>query len=182
MEQIKILFFIVGTFFGVNQSNIIAEKTTVTVNPKEKTITILQENLVSIMQIESDSLNVYKELSTIVNAEQAWSSEFKDYVKKEKKFFISEDDKSLNSNLTLTYSTPSDLKVFGIDLNNDGKFSMTNFPKSNIKSSDGTLDERYWHFNADKPFTFTEEPLSDLPEKYNKLKKSLLSAYKSMKL
>ncbi len=50
MEQIKILFFIAGAFFGVDQSRIIAENTIVTIDSEEKTITILQEKLNTILE------------------------------------------------------------------------------------------------------------------------------------
>ncbi|MFK7834294.1 MAG: hypothetical protein AB8B52_13555 [Winogradskyella sp.] len=181
MEQIKILFFVIGTFFGVEQSRIVAEKTTVTVNPASKTITVLQENLMGIIQAESDSLEIQKELKQLISPNQPWSAEFENYTKKEKLFFSSEDDHTLNSTLTLTYSDAKDLKVFGIEVNKEGLFSMTNFPKSHIKSTDGTLGERYWTFKADQPFSFTEAPLTDMPEAYEKLLKGLLPFWKALK-
>ncbi|WP_225035487.1 hypothetical protein [Winogradskyella sp. SM1960] len=181
MEAINILFFIVGTFFGFNQSSLIAEKTTVTINPNEKTIVILQENLVTFIQNESDSLKVQNELSKITQSNCPWSSELENYPKKEKEFFKSEDKNALNLKLTLTYTSDKDLKVFGIDKNKDGQFSMTNFPKSHIASTDGILKEPYWNFDANKPFTFTEEPLTDLPEDYQKLQRSILPFWKPTK-
>lgn len=181
MEEIKILFFIVGAFFGVNQSNVIAEKTSVTVNPQEKTIVILQENLIAIVRNENDSLNVQNELKQIVQSNNPWSSEFTEYSKKEKHFSISKDSTSLNLKISLTYNSDLDLKAFGIDKNTDGKFSMTNFPKSHTKSADGTLGERYWNFEANKPFTFTEEPFTDIPEEFKIYIKSLLPFWKTLK-
>jgi len=181
MEEIKILFFIVGTFFGVNQSRVISEKTTVTIDPQEKTITILHENLITLIENESDSLQTKNELEKITQTGSTWSTEFANYPRKEKSFFMSEDSKTLNSKFTLTYSSTTDLKIFGIDKNKDGKFSMTNFPKSHIKSTDGKLDERYWNFEANKPFTFTEEPLIDIPKDYQKFKRSLLPIWKTIK-
>ena len=181
MEEIKILFFIVGTFFGVDQSLVISETTTVTINPEEKTIVILQENLISLIQNESDSLKVLAELKLISQPEHQWSSEFKDFSNKAKCFYISDNEKTLNSKISLTYKNVTDLKVFGINKNKAGKFSMTNFPKSHIKSTDGKLGERYWNFEANKPFSFTENPLTDMPEEYRKFKKSLLPFWKTIK-
>ncbi|MBU2919733.1 hypothetical protein KO504_00135 [Winogradskyella psychrotolerans] len=181
MEEIKILFFVIGTFFGIHQSNIIAEKATITINPEAKTITVLQENLISIIQNESDSLKVKSELENIIQPNYPWSSEFANYSKKEKYFFISEDTQTLNLKLTLTYKTTNDLKAFGINKNNVGKLSMTNFPKAHTKSTDGILGERYWNFNADAPFTFTEEPLTDIPTEYEIHKKSVLPFWKTIK-
>ena len=181
MEEIKILFFVVGTFFGVHQSNIISEKTTVIVNPQEKTIVIRQENLVTFIKTESDSLNIQNELSKFVHPNQSWSSELKNFSVKEKEFYKSDDHKSLHLKLSLTYSTLKDLKVFGIDMNNDGTFSMRNFPKSHTKSTDGFLEEPYWNFEADQPFTFTAEPLTDLPEAFQKLKTKVLPFWFALK-
>ena len=181
MEEIKILFFIVGAFFGVNQSQIVAEKSTVTINPEEKTILILQENLISVVQKESDSISLTAELLKISDLETQWTSEFDTYSKKEKEFYTSEENKALNLKLTLTYSKNEDLAAYGIYLNKDGEFSMTNFPKYHMSTTDGILNDRYWNFKADQPFTFTLEPLTDLPEKYNAFIKSLFPIWKTIK-
>lgn len=58
---------------------------------------------------------------------------------------------------------------------------MTNFPKFNIETTDGTLNDRYWNFKADQPFTFTLKPLTDLPEKYKGLVISLYPVWKTIK-
>ena len=171
MELIKILFLVVSSFFGVKESLVLSEKTIVNINPEEKTIVILRKNIVSIIQNESDNLKVRTELAAISKATYKWSSEFKDYTKKEKRFFISKDTKALNSKIRLTYNKVLDLKVFGIELNKDGKFSMTNFPKSHTKSADGELGKRYWISEANKTFSFTEEPLTKIPEAYKKFKR-----------
>ncbi|WP_296382010.1 hypothetical protein [Winogradskyella sp.] len=181
MELTKILFFLIGTFFGVEQSRVLSEKTTITINPEEKTIVVVQENIVSLIQNANDSLKVYAELKVIVQPKHQWSTEFKDYTKKEKCFFISDDGKTLNSKINLTYKTSTDLKAFGIDINKDGALSMIDTPKLNINSTDGKLGERYWNFDADKPFTFTIEPLTDIPEEYKAYKKSLLPVWKTIK-
>lgn len=122
MQEIKILFFIVGSFFGFNQGQIISEKTTITINPSEKTIFILQENLVSIIQQESDSLSVASELLKISKTDAKWESEFNNYSKKDIEFYTPEDSKTLNAKLELTYATLDDLVAFGINVNEDGEF------------------------------------------------------------
>ncbi|NRD22893.1 hypothetical protein HNV10_06550 [Winogradskyella litoriviva] len=181
MQEIKILFFIVGSFFGVNESQIISEKTTVTINPTEKTIFIVHENLISIVQKESDSITLTAELLKISKADAKWDSEFIGYSNTEKEFYLSEENETLNSKLKLTYSKIEDLVAFGIDVNKNGEFSMTNFPKYHITTTDGTLNDRYWNFKADQPFTFTIEPLIDMPEHYKTLVKSLFPIWKTIK-
>ncbi|MUU77712.1 hypothetical protein [Winogradskyella endarachnes] len=180
MQEIKILLFIVGSFFGFNQGQIISEKTTVTINPSEKNIFILQENLVSIIQQESDSLSVTSELLEISKTDAKWESEFNEYSKKSIEFYTSEDTKTLNAKLALTYATIEDLVAFGINVNAEGEFSMTNFPKFQIETTDGILNDRYWNFKTDQPFTFTLEPLTSLPEKYKTSVKSLYPVWKTI--
>ena len=172
MERIKILFFIVGAFFGIERSLIISENTSITIHPQEKTIAILQENLITISKNATDSLNVLNELETLLQQSPTWHSDLKQFRHKKKHFFISEDQQTLNSKLELSYTTVLDLNVFGITLNKDGQFSMTDFPKSHIQTKDGKLVNGYWHFNSDNPFTFSEAPLTDLPESFKKHKKA----------
>lgn len=126
-------------------------------------------------------INLQTELKAISQPKQQWKRAFKDYSKKEKCFYVSDDTNTLNSKISLTYITKTDLKAFGIDLNSHGRFSMIDIPKLNINSTDGHLGERYWNFDTDKPFTFTIEPLADIPEAYKVYKKSLLPYWKTIK-
>ncbi len=84
MELTKIIFFIIGSFFGFENSRVLTDKTTVTINPEEKTIVILRKHIVSLIQNAADSLKVRTELKSIVQLKYQWSTEFKDYAKKEK--------------------------------------------------------------------------------------------------
>ena len=181
MELIKVVFFIIGTYFGVENSRVLAEKTTVMINPEEKTIIILHENVVSLFKNTEDSLKARTELKAITQPQHQWSSEFNDYSKKEKCFFISDDSRALNSKISLTYVSETDLKAFGIDLNPEGQLSMVNVPESHIKSTDGKLGERYWNFERNRPFTFTIEPFTNIPDKYKSQKKSLLPIWQTNK-
>ncbi len=65
MELTKIIFFIIGSFFGVENSSVLAEKTTITINPEEKTIVILQEHIVSLIRNADDSLMANTELKAM---------------------------------------------------------------------------------------------------------------------
>ena len=66
MELTKIIFFIIDSFFGVENSRVLVEKTTITINPEEKTIAILQEHIVSLIRNAEDSLMANIELKAIV--------------------------------------------------------------------------------------------------------------------
>ena len=52
------MFFVLGSFFGMKDGRIAAEKTTVTVNPLHREVTIIQENLIAVIQSESDAQKV----------------------------------------------------------------------------------------------------------------------------
>ena len=65
MELTKIIFFIIGSFFGVENSRVILEKTTITINPEEKTIAILQEHIVSLIRNAEGSLKANTELKAM---------------------------------------------------------------------------------------------------------------------
>ena len=67
METIKIVFFVLGLFFGEETNTVIAEKTTVTVSPKVNTIVIQHENLLAIYSTVTDSLSIAKEFTQIYN-------------------------------------------------------------------------------------------------------------------
>jgi len=43
MEELKIMFFVLDSFFGMKDGRIAAEKTTMTVNPLHRKVTIIQE-------------------------------------------------------------------------------------------------------------------------------------------
>tara|TARA_R100001369_G_scaffold51461_1_gene78299 strand:+ start:238 stop:513 length:276 start_codon:yes stop_codon:yes gene_type:complete len=82
MELTKIIFFIIGSFFEVENSRVLSNKSTATINPKEKNISILQEYIISLIQNAEDSLKVKKLLKVIVQPKHQWSAEFDDYKKK----------------------------------------------------------------------------------------------------
>lgn len=181
MELIKIIFFVIGSFFGLENSRVVAEKTTVTINPEEKTIHVLYDNIITIIQNKSDSTTVQNELKKIMNSNQNWDIDFESYAKKEKIFYAANGDTTLNGKLSLTYTNITDLKIFGIELDKNKKYTMTNFPSSNMSSTDGVLGERYWTFNSDKSFTFVLEPMRNMPEEYKAYIKSTLPYWKKLK-
>lgn len=55
MEQIKILFFALASFFGIEDGRIASEKTTITVYPQNKEVEIIQEGLFTVIQTQKDS-------------------------------------------------------------------------------------------------------------------------------
>ena len=149
METIKIVFFVLGLFFGEETNTVIAEKTTVTVSPKVNTIVIQHENLLAIYSTVTDSLSIAKEFTQIYNKQNNWHSEFDAYTKKSI-VYIATKQGVLNAKITLQYNTPTDLKAFAIDQNREGKFSIINIPQWNLATENGKRNGNYWNFEADK--------------------------------
>ena len=56
MEQIKIIFYALASFFAIENGRFAAEKTTVTIDPKQQQIEIIQEGLFTVIQSEKDSI------------------------------------------------------------------------------------------------------------------------------
>ncbi len=180
MEVIKIALYVLGMFFGIEDSRIASEKTTITINPITKLMVIENENLFTIIRNEEDSIAVAKELFQIMNNPSEWRSELEKYPSK-KIEFTSVKEGVLNAKLTLEYNDYSNLSDYAIDVNPEGKYSIVNIPNWNLKTTDGKLNGNYWNFDASKPFTFTLEPFLELPEEYQSSKRSLFSIWKNNK-
>lgn len=175
MEQIKIIFFALASFFGIENGNIAAEKTTVTVHPKIKKIEIIQEKLFTIVQNENDSklaLNQWNEILSARVNNKNWSTELNNFP--EKNLQINTSKNEIQPHIALNYKEENDLKVLGIWYNEKSNtFSINNIPHQHITTSDGKLEGNYWFFNDDTTFSFTIEPFMQMPEDYKILKKSL---------
>ena len=179
MEAIKIVMFVVGLFFGEKTSTVIPEKTTVTVSPETNTIVIHQENLLAIYPKEKDSLFVAKEFSTIYAKKESWNADLASYSKKTIVYSSSKKG-VLNAKITLQYSELKDLKVFAIDINPEGKFSIINIPTWYLTTEDGKLNGNYWNFESDTEFSFTLSPVKDVPETYTVNKTILHNVWKEL--
>lgn len=169
MEQIKILFFALTSFFTIENGRIVADKTTVTVYPKAHKIEIIQENLFSIIKQKSDTTLVLKQWNELQSWKEnniSWAKELDNFTTK--KLVIK---KVIKPHLTLIYSNEKDLEAMGIWYHKEkASFSMNQIPQNNIKTKDGKLVGNYWVFNSDNKFTFTIEPFLQIPEEYKKLK------------
>lgn len=165
MEIIKILFFAIGSFFGIENSRIASEKVLIQIDPNKKTILITQYNLFSIAQSKEDDLKVQQEFSTIQEKEAKWISELEDFPLKSVQFSGTADS-VINAQIVLHYNKKSDLELFGIDYSQEGHYSLVNFPNWHLKSSNTELKGNYWIFEDDNTFNFTLEPFKDTPFEY----------------
>ncbi|MDE0536717.1 hypothetical protein [Tenacibaculum sp. L6] len=179
MEVIKIVFFVLGVFFG-EDSRIGAEKTTVTVNSKEKEVIIVQEGLFALIKNEQDSVQVNSELEKIIA--RNWRKEIKSYPSKSCTFHTTEEG-NLNAKIILKYPSENVLRDFALDFNKEAKeFSLINIPDWNVETEDGALKGNYWRFSADDSFTFIVTPFKNMPDRFKSVKRSLLPIWESEKM
>ena len=166
MEPIKIFFFALASFFGVENQRILADKTTVTVYPQKKQIEIIQENIFAFVPTANDLPLAKEEWNGVYNYEQngeKWSQELAYFSDKKIKF--SENKKGKTAKITLTYTHPNDMTVMGIWYNEDEKqFTMNYIPEHNLKTKDGKKNGIFWNFDGNKNFSFTVEPFKTMPK------------------
>lgn len=178
MEEIKILFFVLGTFFGNSESRIIADHATVTINPMSKTIEIHQIDLFTILVQREDSLQISSELKEIKGKIIAWRPELAVYPVKSYRLTPGEKG-TLQAKILLHYKSHKDLEDYGFVLK-DGYFSFRTFPDDYIQTDDGKLKDGFWHFSASKPFTFTQKP-QHIAERFKPHTKGLLPIWEKIK-
>lgn len=179
MIEIKITFFVLGTFFGIENSTIFSEKTIVNIDPETKTLNIKLENLFTIIKSKQDSVNVAKELTKILKDSHQLLVEIKNAPSKRHQFYISETG-TLNTEITVQYSGSEDLEILGVGTDPEGNYSIINIPQWNISTKDGQLDGNYWNFAPDQALTFSLEAFKDIPEQYKESKRSLLPLWQQL--
>ncbi|AWG21520.1 hypothetical protein FFWV33_08245 [Flavobacterium faecale] len=172
MEEIKILFFALTSFFGIEDARFAADKVTITIHPEKQEIEIIQENLFAVIQSEKDSIMVVEQWNKIRNRNESqtiWANELDSF--HSKSFKLIDVENTIQPHILLKYSSNEDLSVMGIWYNaENNQYAINNIPQQNIKTNSGKLNGNYWYFDAASTFSFTEEPFSDMPENYRKLK------------
>lgn len=175
MTPIKIIFFILASFFGIEDGKIAADKTTVTVCPNNKEIEIVQENLFAFIQSENDSLLVLKEWDKLSH----WEDRNTTFSKGLESFSVKNlnltpEENRMQPHLKLHYSEAKDLQVLEIEYDaENNQFSIENTPEYNINTKEGKLIDNHWVFDGDSTFSFTIEPFLKVPEEYQKFKRPL---------
>lgn len=183
MEQIKIFFFVLASFFSTEDGGIVADTTTVTVYPEKKELVVVQENLFAIIRTEGDIPRILKEWDTLSHwkeRELAWATELDSFAAKDVTLVTLEG--KIQPLLTLSYTHEKQLRELGIWYNAEkNEFSFNHNPNYNIKTATGTLDGNYWVFSGDGSFSFTIKPFLDIPEQYLPFKKPLLELLQETK-
>lgn len=177
MSEIKILFFALGSFFGVEDGRIVSDKTTVHIHPREQEIEIIQEDLFALIQSESDEKLVLEQWDKIYNWKEkstAWAKELDNFTFKDLKLTPVKMTTQtylvlIRPHITLKYAQEKDLAAMGIWFNADkNKFYLNNMPEYNIKSENGKLEGNYWVFSSDYEISFTIEPYLKITDELNK--------------
>lgn len=182
MEEIKLLFFILSSFFSIENERIAADKTEVRIFPQEQKIEIFQENLFALIQSKNDEALVLKQWDSLYNWKQnktPWSKALDNFLVKDLKFnpeeMTTQTHKVLiRPYLTLKYKSANDLSIMGIWYNSKkNEFYINHIPEHNIKSKNGRLQGNYWVFSANDTINFTIEPFLNLNDKLKSSKVSL---------
>ncbi|GHC57295.1 hypothetical protein [Ulvibacter litoralis] len=183
MEQIKILFYVLGSFFGTENAQIASDSTTVTIYPEKQQIEIVQEGLFTMIQPSQDTAIVMKQWDDISHWKErggSWAKELDSLTNKS--FNIKTVHQKIQPNITLTYSNESELRPLGIWYNEEKKeFSINYIPQQNVKTESGVVEGNYWVFKADRPFSFSLEPFVEIPEEYLDFKLTLEDLLKENK-
>lgn len=178
METLKLVFFVVGVFFGVETTSVVAEKTIVTVDPISNVMTIQLQNLVAVYPKEGN-VSVSSEFIEMYTKKENWNPLFDAYL--EKDIVYSSSKKGVvNATITLKYSKPEDLKIFAIDINREGKYSFINIPQWKVETADGVQNSYYWNFEPNKTFSFTMSPLENVPKEYTVDKALIFSVWEKV--
>lgn len=172
MEQIKIIFFLLASFFGIEDSKIAADKNTVTVYPKDHKIEIVQEHLFTIIQTEKDTALTLAQWQQLVNWKEnklPWAKELDNFTNKD--VTIENNGGTIEPRISFNYTDENDLRALGIWYNKEkNEYSINNVPREHTTSENGKLEGNYWIFDGDSKFSFTNEAFVGLPNEYKKLK------------
>ncbi|SIP91987.1 hypothetical protein [Maribacter ulvicola] len=172
MEQIKVIFFLLASFFGIEESKIAADKNTVTIYPKDHKIEIVQEHLFTIIQTEKDTaltLAQWEQLSNWKENKLQWAKELENFTNKN--MTIENNEGVIVPRISFNYTDEKDLRALGIWYDQEkNQYSINNVPREHTTSENGKLEGNYWFFDGDNTYSFTNEAFVDLPNEYKKLK------------
>ncbi|TCK69121.1 hypothetical protein DFQ05_0636 [Winogradskyella wandonensis] len=183
MREIKIIFFAIGTFFGIENSSIFSVTTTVNIDTKQRIISITQENLFALSRSAEDSINIYNQLLKIGRPKDevpSWRDEFKDYEFKTIELISDKNNNQLNAKIQLKYNHQKQLEDYAIDYVSDSnEYALINIDSWNISTEKGSLKENFWYFDSD--ISFTLSPTKTMPEAYKIHKTSLYNYWEKIK-
>ena len=149
MIEIKLLFFILGSFFMLEQPNLFAEKVKVYLDPVKKEVRIEQYGLLS-SEVESDIAKT-AEYGKIKNNEVNWVKETDSFTNKRVEWHLS--DKEPKLVIHFNYTNPADLETMGIYAKED-EVSVFEFENMKILAGKPTEEENFVTFNKKELIAF----------------------------
>lgn len=168
MLEIKIVFFILSTFFQTEEHRIFAEKTVVTISQKDKTVEVVQSQLFALVETEEEiqrASEQWKVLTQTPKSQLKWAEALQAFPEKQvqqksAEAISPEGVAPISLILTLRYAKEEDLQALGIWFDKaKNQFSINEIPQLRIQSQDGRQEGNYWYFDAAKPVSFTFQPL-----------------------
>lgn len=149
MIEIKLLFFILGSFFMLEQPNLFAEKVKVYLDPVKKEVRIEQYGLLS-SEIESDIAKT-EEYRKIKNNQVNWVKETDSFTNKRVEWHLS--DKEPKVVIHFNYTNPADLEAMGIYAKDD-EVSVFEYENMKILAGKPTEEENFVTFNNKELIAF----------------------------
>ena len=180
MDPISIYFFALASIIGLENTSIMSQKATITINPVERNFEIHQEDLFAIIITEADSLVVAHEMQHIAA-----------FIKTDQKrtanglivdeIVFSSSDQGCNATLKGRYIHPQVWEKAGINIDSTSNYSfnMMDFPDWKIISSDAVLIGNYWSWPTDKAVKFIMEPFNDIPQEYQQYRQQVLPSWQT---
>ncbi|WP_036156874.1 hypothetical protein [Maribacter forsetii] len=179
MEQIKIIFFLIGSFFGIENSRIASDKTIVTIYPEKHKIEIVQENLFTIIQTEKDTALILAQWEQLANWKEnklPWAKELENFTNKN--VTIENNEGAIAPRISFNYTDEDDLRALGIWYNKEkNQYSINNIPREHTTSENGKLEGNYWIFEGNSKFSFAIEAFIDLPNEFKKSKLAITEIF-----
>lgn len=178
MEQIKVIFFLLGSIFAQENSRIASAITEVSVDVAQKTITIEQQHIFTASENETDYNFTKTQLKDIIE-KRTLSKDLKEF--RLKKLEFAKADNKLNATIVLSYQKMEDLRTMGLFTTKEGELSHIEIPDWNIATKQGSLKGKYWYFPVDNPFSFTIDMNAKMNASYKDKLQSLLPVWKKIK-
>ena len=150
MEEVKIFFIILGTFFMREQPSLVAQKATISVDPLKREILIVQENLLSTTDVKDV---VQTEEYQKIKANQInWVEELEGF--KNKRVDFEESGETVNARISFNYTDPKELSTINI-ASHQNSFSVFQDEKLAPLTGEHYVEEPYLVFSSKSPFSFT---------------------------
>jgi len=150
MNEVKIFFIILGTFFMREQPSLVAEKSIVAIDPLKKEVIITQQNLISATDIKDVSQT--EEYQILKGNGLNWVKELESF--RNKKISIEDKEGKVSAILSFNYDEPKDLEAINISYSKDF-FHV--FQEENLEVLTGKhqIEEADLLFSSQTPFSFS---------------------------